>query len=93
MSVACAPYGGPVAVTRDPNKIVPVKGTAKPVIRIFDTAGQELGKIWVHRIIELLNLLSNILSLLVESWSPHFYGLVRHRRINMCTGGCPGVYL
>ncbi|XP_075148026.1 vacuolar protein sorting 16 [Haematobia irritans] len=46
MTVACAPYGGPIAVTRDPNKIVPVKGTAKPVIRILDTAGQELGKIW-----------------------------------------------
>ncbi|XP_065372038.1 vacuolar protein sorting-associated protein 16 homolog [Calliphora vicina] len=46
MKVVCAPYGGPLAVTRDPNQIVPIKGTAKPVIRIFDTVGQELGKIW-----------------------------------------------
>lgn len=46
MKVVCAPYGGPLAVTRDPNQIVPVKGTAKPVIRIFDSVGQELGKIW-----------------------------------------------
>uniref|UniRef100_A0A1A9UWX3 Vacuolar protein sorting-associated protein 16 homolog n=1 Tax=Glossina austeni TaxID=7395 RepID=A0A1A9UWX3_GLOAU len=46
MKVVCAPYGGPIAVTRDPQQIVPIKGTAKPVIRIFDTAGQELSKIW-----------------------------------------------
>lgn len=48
MKVVCAPYGGPIATTRDPNQIVPIKGTAKPVIRIFDTAGQEQGKIWVR---------------------------------------------
>ena len=47
MKVVCAPYGGPIAVTRDPTQIVPIKGSAKPVIRIFDTAGLELGKIWV----------------------------------------------
>lgn len=48
MKVVCAPYGGPIAATRDPNQIVPIKGTSKPVIRIFDTVGQELGKIWVR---------------------------------------------
>lgn len=53
MKVVCAPYGGPIAVTRDPQQIVPIKGTAKPVIRIFDTAGQELSKIWVNTLREL----------------------------------------
>lgn len=50
MRVACAPFGGPVAVIRDHNQTAPVRGTTKPNIRIFDTSGQELGRIWVRLI-------------------------------------------
>ncbi|KAH8278657.1 hypothetical protein KR018_006656 [Drosophila ironensis] len=45
MVVAAAPYGGPLATTRDPTKLVPVKGSARPMIRIFDTTGKETGHI------------------------------------------------
>nr|AOM63317.1 vacuolar protein sorting 16A [Drosophila melanogaster] len=49
MWVEVAPYGGPLAVTRDPTKLVPVKGNARPMIRIFDTTGREMGHIlWNH---------------------------------------------
>ncbi|XP_017058779.1 vacuolar protein sorting-associated protein 16 homolog [Drosophila ficusphila] len=49
MLVEAAPYGGPLAATRDPTKLVPVKGTARPMIRIFDTTGRETGHIlWNH---------------------------------------------
>ncbi|XP_017122816.1 vacuolar protein sorting-associated protein 16 homolog [Drosophila elegans] len=49
MVVEAAPYGGPLATTRDPTKLVPVKGNARPMIRIFDTAGTETGHLlWNH---------------------------------------------
>ncbi|XP_054746626.1 vacuolar protein sorting-associated protein 16 homolog isoform X2 [Anastrepha obliqua] len=49
MQLVGAPFGGPLAMMRDPKQIVPVKGSVKPMIRIFDTAGLELGKImWNH---------------------------------------------
>ncbi|SPP80809.1 vacuolar protein sorting-associated protein 16 homolog [Drosophila guanche] len=49
MQVAAAPYGGPLAAIRDPTKLVPVKGTARPMVRIFDTTGKETGHIlWNH---------------------------------------------
>ncbi|XP_030369960.1 vacuolar protein sorting-associated protein 16 homolog [Scaptodrosophila lebanonensis] len=49
MQVVVAPYGGPLAAIRDRTKVGPVKGSAKPIIRILDTTGQELGKIlWNH---------------------------------------------
>ncbi|KAH8382576.1 hypothetical protein KR009_004161 [Drosophila setifemur] len=49
MLVVAAPYGGPLAATRDPTKLVPVKGTARPMVRIFDTTGRETGHIlWNH---------------------------------------------
>ena len=42
--VACAPYGGPVALVRDDRKIVPVTGGAtKPVITTYTAAGVRLG--------------------------------------------------
>lgn len=47
MLVACAPFGGPVAITRDPMQIVPLKGPTKIYIRILNTAGEELAIIWV----------------------------------------------
>ncbi|XP_037955262.1 vacuolar protein sorting-associated protein 16 homolog [Teleopsis dalmanni] len=49
MQVFGAPFGGPIAAIRDPTQIVPVKGSAKPIIRLFNTAGEELGNIsWNH---------------------------------------------
>ncbi|XP_067617235.1 vacuolar protein sorting-associated protein 16 homolog [Eurosta solidaginis] len=49
MHVVGAPFGGPLAMMRDPKQIVPIKGSGKPMIRIFDTAGLEFGKIlWNH---------------------------------------------
>ncbi|XP_017856244.1 PREDICTED: vacuolar protein sorting-associated protein 16 homolog isoform X1 [Drosophila arizonae] len=49
MQVAVAPYGGPLAAIRDATKLVPVKGAARPMIRIFDTSGNETGHIlWNH---------------------------------------------
>ncbi|ALC48042.1 Vps16A [Drosophila busckii] len=49
MQVVAAPYGGPIAAIRDVTKLVPVKGSFKPMIRIFDTSGHELGHIlWNH---------------------------------------------
>uniref|UniRef100_A0A0K8U911 Vacuolar protein sorting-associated protein 16 homolog n=1 Tax=Bactrocera latifrons TaxID=174628 RepID=A0A0K8U911_BACLA len=49
MEVVGAPFGGPLAMIRDPKQIVPIKGSVKPMIRIFNTAGVELGKIvWNH---------------------------------------------
>ncbi|XP_064535512.1 vacuolar protein sorting-associated protein 16 homolog [Drosophila montana] len=49
MQVVAAPYGGPLAAIRDATKLVPVKGTSRPMIRIFDTTGREMGHIlWNH---------------------------------------------
>ncbi|EDW82995.1 uncharacterized protein Dwil_GK22550 [Drosophila willistoni] len=49
MQVVAAPYGGPLAAIRDPLKLVPVKGSSRPMIRIFDTTGRETGHIlWNH---------------------------------------------
>lgn len=47
MQVVAAPYGGPLAAIRDATKLVPVKGTSRPMIRIFDTSGNETGHILV----------------------------------------------
>lgn len=47
MQVAAAPYGGPIATIRDATKLVPVKGTSRSMIRIFDTSGNELGHVLV----------------------------------------------
>ncbi|KAH8407221.1 hypothetical protein KR222_010889 [Zaprionus bogoriensis] len=47
MLVAAAPYGGPLAVIRDPAKLVPVKGSSRSMIRILDTTGNEMGQIMV----------------------------------------------
>ncbi|EDV90801.1 vacuolar protein sorting-associated protein 16 homolog [Drosophila grimshawi] len=49
MQVVASPYGGPLAVIRDTTKLVPVRGTSRPMIRIFDTSGNETGHIlWNH---------------------------------------------
>lgn len=77
MWVEVAPYGGPLAVTRDPTKLVPVKGNARPMIRIFDTTGREMGHILVS-LSKVRNIISNIEITVVEPWQTYCHGLVRH---------------
>ncbi|KAH8311776.1 hypothetical protein KR044_008047, partial [Drosophila immigrans] len=49
MQLVAAPYGGPLAIIRDPVKLVPVQGNSRSMIRIFDTTGNETGHIlWNH---------------------------------------------
>lgn len=43
--IAAAPYGGSIAITRDPKKLVKIKGTAKPVILIYTSAGKLTAKL------------------------------------------------
>ncbi|XP_014676105.1 PREDICTED: vacuolar protein sorting-associated protein 16 homolog [Priapulus caudatus] len=45
--IVAAPYGGPIAVTRDDSKIVKVQGSTKKVIFIYSAAGQKLSEfVW-----------------------------------------------
>eukprot|EP00659_Diplonema_papillatum_P009298 gene9298-14407_t len=37
--VAAAPYGGPIAVARDPKKLVKATSTQKPMIRTYTSSG------------------------------------------------------
>ena len=48
--VACARYGGPIAMVRDDRKLVVIQGaTTKPVVRIFTAAGEALAAfMWDH---------------------------------------------
>lgn len=48
--VACAPFGGPIAVIRDDSKIVQLRGeSAQRKLRIFNSSGLLLGEtIWKH---------------------------------------------
>lgn len=45
VSVAAAPYGGPLAVVRDRKKFVQVQGSGKPVIALYSSAGNHLGSV------------------------------------------------
>jgi hypothetical protein len=45
VSVAVAPYGGPVAVIRDRKKFVKVQGIGKPVISIYSASGKNISSI------------------------------------------------
>lgn len=47
MIVSGAPYGGPVAVVRDRKQFVRVMATSKPVITIYNCAGNVISKILV----------------------------------------------
>lgn len=38
--LVAAPYGGPIAVTRNPNKLVKVQGAGKPIISIYSASGK-----------------------------------------------------
>ena len=48
--MACARYGGPIAMVRDDRKLVVIQGaTTKPVVRIFTAAGEALAAfMWDH---------------------------------------------
>ncbi|KAG4068339.1 hypothetical protein HA402_007859 [Bradysia odoriphaga] len=45
MMVCAAPYGGPMAIVRDPKKLAKITGSVKPVVRIFTASGILLGTI------------------------------------------------
>lgn len=47
MVVYAAPYGGPIAIVKDPTQFVKVSAQNKPMIRIFTSAGRLLSKIQV----------------------------------------------
>lgn len=94
MQVVCAPFGGPIAMIRDPLQTVPMKGSIKFSIRIFNTAGEELSTIWVccYFYMKLL-IYVTLFAYIVETWETYDHGLVGHRGIDMCTGRCNGLYL
>lgn len=45
--VTSCSYGGPLAVRRDPKKIVKIQGSGKPCISIFSASGQMISTIVV----------------------------------------------
>lgn len=45
MSVAAAPYGGPVALIRDRKKFVKVQGIGKPIISLYSSSGKNISSI------------------------------------------------
>lgn len=47
MIVCAAPYGGPMAIMRDPKQITKLTGSAKPIIQIFNAAGKYISTIHV----------------------------------------------
>lgn len=50
MNVYAAPYGGPIAVTKDPKQNTKAGANSKPVIHIFTSSGRKMGTInvsWV----------------------------------------------
>lgn len=47
MNVCGAPFAGPIAIIRDHKQFVPIKGTAKPVIRIINATGLLISTIHV----------------------------------------------
>lgn len=60
MQVIAAPYGGPMAIVRDPREFIKVGGsTVKPIICIFTASGQLLASINVRNIAFLINMLLN----------------------------------
>lgn len=43
-----APYGGSIAVTRDPKKFVKVQGANKPIISLYSSSGKVTSKFTVR---------------------------------------------
>lgn len=48
MIITGAPYGGPIAVVRDRKQFVRIATTTKPVITIYNCAGDVISKILVR---------------------------------------------
>lgn len=48
MVVSAAPYGGPMAIMRDPKQATKLIGSAKPIIQIFNAAGKYISTINVR---------------------------------------------
>lgn len=55
MMVCAAPYGGPMAIVRDPKKVTKITGSVKPIVRIFTASGILLGTITVRTCHTFLN--------------------------------------
>lgn len=49
MKVYAAPFGGPIAITKDPKQITKAGTKAKPVIQIFTSSGRLISTINVSR--------------------------------------------
>jgi len=71
-----APYGGSIAVTRNPKKLVKVQGTNKPLILLYTSSGKLTAKLQVkprfsliHACLSLYLFLIFLLNLLVEQWA------------------------
>lgn len=52
MIVSGAAYGGPIAVVRDRKKYVKISTTTKPVITVYNCAGNVVSKILVSRLLQ-----------------------------------------
>lgn len=48
MNVYAAPYGGPIAITKDPKQFTKAGVNVKPVIHIFTSSGRKIGTINVN---------------------------------------------
>lgn len=46
--VVAAPYGGSIAVTRNPKKLVKVQGASKPLILLYTSSGKLTAKLQVR---------------------------------------------
>lgn len=51
MNVYAAPFGGPIAVTKDPKQMTKATASAKPVIYIFTSSGHLISTINVSWVI------------------------------------------
>jgi vacuolar protein sorting-associated protein 16 len=47
MNVFAAPFGGPIAITKDPKKVAKANSSNKPVIQIFTSSGRLISTIHV----------------------------------------------
>ena len=78
--VACASYGGPVAMIRDERKMVQVTGGARPTLRIYSAAGRQMGAyLWEQERIAAMGwTLKEELMVLDQSGEVHAPVLLEH---------------
>ena len=64
--LVAAPYGGSIAVTRNPKKLVKVQGVNKPMIYLYTSSGKLTAKFQVnvqsHSYISIAKLFSSLQS-------------------------------